>query len=120
MSEVNHRQLAVDCFNRTWDYLDQPQRSAQEELDMIHCAHASRYHWGFAGGALEWARGEWQLSRVYAVVHHAASAIVHAQACLSLTEDHQLGAFDEAFAHEALARAYRELQDLEQLPQHHT
>ena len=27
---------------------------------MIHCAHASRYHWGEVGDDVNLARGEWQ------------------------------------------------------------
>lgn len=106
MTSMDHRQLAVSCFNCAWDYLDQPQRSHDDDLAMIHSAHASRFHWGIAGGPLEWARGEWQIARVYAVLGLGESSMVHAKACLKWVESHDLGAFDAAFAHEALARAY--------------
>jgi hypothetical protein len=118
MTTTDHRPLAVSCFNRTWDYLDQLNRTVHEDLEMIHCAHASRYHWGIAGGPLEWARGEWQISRVYAVLHRGDAALIHAEACLNWVETHHLGAFDEAFAHEALARAYRELGQAERMRHH--
>ena len=65
--EMWHKKQAVSLFNSTWDLIDKKERSKQEEIEMIHMAHASRYHWGQIGGAVEKARGEWQISRVYAV-----------------------------------------------------
>ena len=50
-------------FNRAWSLLDTPQRSESQDLDLIHCAHASRWHWGRAGGPQEWAVGAWQRYR---------------------------------------------------------
>ena len=61
------RQLAAGLFNQVWVLLDKLDRSAGDDDQMVHTAHASRYHWGAAGGPVQWARGEWQCSRVYAV-----------------------------------------------------
>jgi hypothetical protein len=72
---------------------------------MIHAAHASRYHWGVAGTALEAARGEWQISRVYAVLGRAEPAGYHARRSLELCTANDYGGFDMAFALEAVARA---------------
>jgi len=55
----DHRQLAVDLFNHTWELLDKSERTQAEADEMIHAAHASRYHWGLAGTAVNLARGEW-------------------------------------------------------------
>ncbi|MDQ4026352.1 MAG: hypothetical protein M3217_12830, partial [Actinomycetota bacterium] len=52
------------------------------------------------------ARSEWQCSRVYAVLGRAEPALHHAGRCLELCEEHGIGDWDLAFAHEALARAY--------------
>lgn len=51
------------------------------------------------------ARGEWQVSRVYAVLGRAEPALHHARRCLEICEAHGIGDFDLAFAYEALARA---------------
>jgi hypothetical protein len=102
---VDHRELAVELFNSTWDLLDRTDRTPVEDLEMVHRAHASRYHWGVAGDALNWARGEWQISRVYAVIGRAEGATVHARRSLDLCLEHGYGDFDLAFAYEALARA---------------
>ena len=101
----DHRQLAVDLFNHTWELLDNAERTQAEDDEMIHCAHASRYHWGLAGTALHLARGEWQISRVYAVLKRGEPAQYHAKRSLELCQENGFGDFDLAFAYEALARA---------------
>ncbi|HSF81110.1 MAG TPA: hypothetical protein VLA49_07745 [Anaerolineales bacterium] len=100
-----HRKFAVDLFNYTWDLLDKPQRTKQENDTMLHAAHASRYHWEKAGTALNLARGEWQVSRVYAILNRAEPALYHAQLSLEICQGNDIGDFDLAFAYEALARA---------------
>jgi hypothetical protein len=100
-----HRQFAVELFNLTWDLIDIKDRS-QEEIDrMINAAHASRYHWEIAGEAVNIARGEWQISRVYALLQRIEPCLYHAQRCLEVTLDNDLKDFDLAFAYEAMARA---------------
>jgi hypothetical protein len=99
------RRFAVGAFNLTWDLLDKSDRGVEDNDRMVHAAHASRFHWGEVGTALEWARGEWQISRVYAVLERPAGAIYHAQRCLEFCEANNIGDFDLAFAYEALARA---------------
>jgi hypothetical protein len=85
---------------------------------MIHAAHASRYHWGVVGEAINFARGEWQISRVYSILGFGEAALRHAEYCLNWCEGESIGAFDLAFAHEAMARAYKVLDDPEQQEQH--
>jgi len=101
-----HRKFAVDAFNKTWDLIDKTDRS-QEEVDrMINTAHASRYHWEIAGEAVNIARSEWQVSRVYAILNRAEPSLYHAKRCLEVTLDNGLKDFDLAFAYESMARAY--------------
>ena len=100
------RDEAVRLFNHTWGLLDLPQRTRAGDLDMVHAAHASRWHWGRGGGAQEWAIGEWQCSRVYATLARAEPALAHAQRCVELCQEHGLDGFIVASAHEALARAH--------------
>lgn len=99
------RQLAVDLFNATWELLDATDRSPDDDLRMLHMAHASRHHWAQVGQPVNLARGEWQVSRVYAVLGRAEAARFHAERCLGICEDHGIGDFDLAYAYEALARA---------------
>ena len=99
------RAQAVALFNHAWSLLDLPERTPAEDFDLIHATHASRWHWGRAGGPQEWAIGEWQCSRAYAVLDRAEPSLVHARRCLDLCEEHSLDGFIVASAHEALSRA---------------
>ncbi len=103
---------AVALFNHAWSLLDMLERTPAEDFDLIHAAHASRWHWGRAGGPSEWAIGEWQCSRTYAVLGRPEAALVHAQRCLDLCVEHALDGFIVASAHEALARAHAVAGDL--------
>src|SRR5690606_25664333 len=102
-----HRRLGVNLFNHVWTFLDAPQRSEDDTFEMIHAAHASLWHWSRpgVGEPVNRARGEWQVSRVYAAVGRSEPAMVHGRRCLALCEAHGIGDFDRAFAHEAIARA---------------
>jgi hypothetical protein len=104
-----HKKQAVSLFNATWDLIDKKDRTHEDEINMIHMAHASRYHWGQIGGPLEAARGEWQISRVYAILRKGDSALYHGQESLRLCQKNNIGGFDLAFGYEAVARAYRVL-----------
>ena len=100
------RKLAASLFNDVWSLLEAEPRTPEQDDELIHAAHASRYHWGVVGDPVNLARGEWQCSRVYAVLHRAEPALWHARRCLELCEQHAVGDFDLAFAHEALARGH--------------
>ncbi len=100
-----HLRFAKELFNGVWDLLDKSERTKDEDLQMIRMAHASRYHWGEVGAPLQFARGDWQIARVYAVLGFGVMSYKYGKSCLELCEQHDLGSFDLAFAYEALARA---------------
>jgi hypothetical protein len=81
---------------------------------MLHMAHASRYHWGEVGSPVNRSRGEWQCSRVYAVLGRGEPALYHARRGLQICQQHGIGDFDLAFAYESLARAHAVAGDAEQ------
>ncbi len=41
-----HEKFAKASFNKTWDLLEKKDRSPEEDNEMVHTAHSSRYHWG--------------------------------------------------------------------------
>jgi len=98
------RELGVELFNRTWALLERPGPDPDE---LLHCAHASAYHWMQAGTVANRARSEWQCSRVYSVLGRAEPALHHARRCLELCESapDEIEEFDLPFAYEAMARA---------------
>lgn len=115
LDRESERRLAGGLFNDVWRLLDMPKRQPEQDDEMLHASHASRYHWGDVGEAVTWARGEWLCSRVYSVLGRPEPAVRHAKRCLELlTEFGGAEEWDEAAAYEALARAYGVAVDKEQ------
>lgn len=107
LDAATHRELGKALFNHVWTLLETEARSPEQTDTMIHAAHASRLHWTRAEGpgSAEAARGEWQCSRVYAVLGRGEPALWHARRCLALHEAAGRSDWDVAAAYEALARA---------------
>jgi hypothetical protein len=105
--QTDHHRLAVDLFNYVWTFLRRSDRTVDDDDEMLHAAHASRFHWGKVGKPENFARGEWQISRVYSVLGRGEPALYHARRCLEICEQNGIGDWDLAFAYEALARASR-------------
>ena len=108
MTPDEQRALAMQLYNTTWDLIDKPERTRDEDDELLHRAHASRYHWGEVGTAANRARGEWICSRVYTVLGRAEPALHHARRCLELVESHpaDVEEWDLPAAYEAFARAH--------------
>lgn len=103
LDAAEHRRLGIDLYNRTWTLMDTPGD------EMLHCAHASAYHWMQAGGtAANRSRAEWLCSRVYTLLGRAEPALHHARRCLHLVESSpgEMEEWDLPVAYEALARAH--------------
>jgi DNA-binding transcriptional MerR regulator len=111
LDPATQRQLGVDLYNSTWTLIEKPDRSTAETDEMIHRAHASRWHWARAAGVTpaNHARGEWLCSRVYSTIGRAEPARWHARRCLeiieSIGEAEGRASWDLAGACEAMARA---------------
>jgi len=100
-----HRKVAAQCFNKTWDYLDMKRRKAEADREMLHFAHASRYHWGLVGTPRNLAVGDWILSRVYAELRQSDLALRFAESALDICEKSEFNDIMHT-ANEAMARAY--------------
>lgn len=107
MTDVDHRRLGVDLFNHTWTLLEKADRTPAEDDELLHATHASAYHWSRVGAPENLARGEWQVSRVNAVLGRGEAALHHARRCLDHCLEHGIGDWDLAYAYEALARAHK-------------
>ncbi len=117
LDPATRRKLAADLFNHTWTLLERTDRTSDQVDEMIHSAHASRYHWGEVPDreAVHLARGEWQCSRVYAVLGRAEPALWHAGRCLEINEAAGNADWDIASAYEAMARAHMVAGDVDQV-----
>jgi len=108
LEPAQHRAEGVALFNAVWEMLDLPDRTPAQDDQIVHAAHASRWHWSQAGelaGDQQRAVGEWQCSRVYSVLGRGEPALHHARACLAICEESGLSDWVVAAAYEALARA---------------
>jgi len=106
LSDDEERQLAIRCFNSVWQLMEKQNRTIEDDDLMLHMAHASRYHWGQVGRSENVVRGEWQVSRVYAVLRRPEPCLHHAQRALDICLGNGIGDWDIAFAYEALARGH--------------
>lgn len=103
---VWHRRFAAGLFNRTWELLDAPARTAAEDDELLAAAFASRYHWGPIGDAGNWAIGDGQIARAAAAIGLDEVAIRYATKALATAESEGWQDFRLASAHEVMARAY--------------
>ncbi len=105
---ATRRALAAGLYNRCWELLEIPQRTTDQDAELIHTAHASRHHWGEIADtpARIW-RGEWMCSRVYAVLGRPEPALWHARLAQQLAEagGDAVEEWDLPAVYEALARA---------------
>jgi len=102
-----HRRLGSGLFNHVWDLLVLDERTPEQDDEMVHAAHASRYHWSRVEEGPRAARGEWLCSWVYSELGRAEPALHHARRCEALCNEYadELEDFDLPAMHEALARA---------------
>jgi hypothetical protein len=102
---VVHRYFSATCFNKTWEFIDNPHRTSDEELAMLQTAMTSLWHWSQREDATpqNLSVGNWQISRVYCLLGQAENARRYAEVSLKLAEGHE--PFYIAFAYESLARA---------------
>jgi hypothetical protein len=107
--DVDHRQLGIDLYNRTWKLLEKRNRTRADDDEMLNTTHASAYHWSRAAGTgpENAARSQWQISRVNAVLGRGDAAVYHAERCLEHCTQDGIGDWDLAAAYEAVARAQK-------------
>jgi hypothetical protein len=120
MHSTDERKLGVDLFNHVWTLMETPDRTPEQDDEMIHAAHASRHHWAAIGTGANLARGEWQISRVYVTLGRAEPALYHAGRCLANCESspNDIADWDLPYAYEALSRAYLTAGNQEEAERH--
>jgi hypothetical protein len=113
-----HRTFAPRAFNYTWSLLDLDDLTREQEEDMISSTLAQRFHWYQVGDARAKAIADWQVSRVMAVLGYADLARRFGERSLAICKDNDLDPFVVGFAHEAIARAAAEVDDLATFEEH--
>ena len=103
--QTTHRYFSATCFNKTWEFIDNPNRTKEDNLSMLQTALASLWHWTQREDAKpqNFSVGNWQVSRVFALLGQADNARRYAE--VSLKQSESCEPFHTGFAYEALARA---------------
>lgn len=119
-----HRWFGIQLNNEMWKVIEDetvgPGTPLTDRERMLYSAYASAYHWRTVGNEANFARGEHLISRMAARLGEGQIALHHARRCLELVESHAdlMEDWDEAFAHEALARSHAAVGDTEKARTH--
>jgi len=105
--QAAHRFFAAECFNRAWDLIDKPDRTPDEDEQMIRLSLASTWHWTQREDCTptNLSVGYWQTARIYALLGQAGNARRYGQLCLAASQGEDILPFYLGYAYEALARA---------------
>jgi hypothetical protein len=113
-----HNTFAPMAFNEAWALLDVNAPTREQEEGMLAATFASRYHWYEVGTPRNHAIADWQISRVAAVLGYADLALRFGERSLALCLDNDLDPFVTGFAHEAIARAAADVDDIDMFTEH--
>ena len=104
-TENSHNFFSVYCFNTAWDLMEKPDRTPEEDEQMVLLSQASIWHWMQREDCLNanLSIGYWQASRIHSLLGRAEEAKRYGQLCLHYSRGET--PFLLAYAHEALARA---------------
>ena len=100
-----HRRFAVELFNRSWDLLEQPDRSPDDDAELLAAAFGSAYHWGRVGTAENRALADHQIAKAASGAGQPALALHYARRALEAIEIGRFGDWQVAAAYEGMARA---------------
>lgn len=112
------RTLAPRAFNRTWQLLDEGVLSREQEEEMLAATFTQRHLWYEVGDARNHAIADWQVSRVAAVLGYADLARRFGERSLEIALENDLDPFVVGFAHEAIARAAADVDDIDTFQEH--
>lgn len=101
-----HHFFAVEYNQKTWQLHDKQNRTEAENRLMLEYAFTSLSHWRKCGNHVHEQRGEWLVSRVYALIGDVQNCLLHAEICAELTHKYDQIDFDKAYSFEALYRAH--------------
>jgi hypothetical protein len=104
-TQAAHRVFSVQCFNKTWELIEKPNRTREDEDEMLRLTLASHWHWTQRKDytPVKGSIGYWQISRVFALLGQPDNARRFAQRSLDAIAG--TDPFFTGYAYEALARA---------------
>ena len=93
------RRLGAAANNRGWKLSEMPVRTAAEDDEMLHAAHASRHLWSTVGNEENFALGDLLLGQVHALLGHGRLALRYAEAAFAFFSSRASEAWETAFSH---------------------
>ena len=102
---VSHQFFAIQAFNGAWELIEKPDRTPDDDAEMLLRAFTSRWHWGFVGGPEQTATGDWQIAHCASLLGDGALALQFAQRGLDACEREGGGDWRRASMLEGMARA---------------
>ena len=109
---------AASLFNETWELIEAPDRSGEQDLAMLTAAVASRWHWAKVGGPEELATGDWQIAHVLSLLGEGSLAMRFATRALAVAEAEGWSGWRLASMHEGMARACATAGDVSKRDRH--
>ena len=100
-----HRWFAIEANNSAWDLASLPERTPEQDEQMLYRAYTSAFHWSQVGTPLHSARAWITLAHAHSLLGHGSLALDYANHALDFFERNQGEDWDMAFAHAELAFA---------------
>jgi hypothetical protein len=118
--DAAYKHFSAACFNEVWELLDKPDRTTEEDEQMLRLSMASHWHWTQREDCANTniSVSYWQTSRVFAVLGQAENAKRYAEMCLTVSQGDDIPPFYLGYAYEALARAELVAGNRKQMTQH--
>ena len=114
---AEHRKLAIDANNSTWEFLDREpgSLSATDIEEMTRRAYAAAYHWSRAENAtvINEIRASWLIAKVWIHQSRGDVALDISDRCIELCLANNIADFDLAYVYETKARSLACLGDLD-------
>ena len=114
---TDHRKLAVEANNSTWEFLDREpgSLSAVDSEEMTRRAYAAAYHWSRAESAtiVNEIRASWLIAKVWIHQSRGDLALPIAIRCIELCLANNVSDFDLAYVYEVKARSLACLGDFD-------
>lgn len=114
---AEHRMLAIEANNSTWEFLDREPGSLSEldNEEMTRRAYAAAYHWSRAENAtvINEVRASWLIAKVWIHQSRGDIALPISIRCIDLCLVNNIADFDLAYVYEAKARSLACIGDLD-------
>ena len=114
---AEHRKLAIEANNSTWELLDREPSSLSEQdiEEMTRRAYAAAYHWTRAENAtvVNEIRASWLIAKVWIHQSRGDIALPISDRCIELCSANSVKDFDLAYVYEAKARSLACIGDVE-------